>query len=229
MTNFYTFETYLLRLSLKNKIKSEAVKLFNTNSYASVSLFEIAQKMGISRGNLAYHYKTKEDLLLSIVNEMLEKMEVSRTKVRTLPSFENLHNEMQLYAKFQKSYSFFFLDSPVMRLPEINAIIKDLAKKGIDDHKAAIAFAIDLGNMNPEPVKGIYHNLATTTWIMTFFWPAQKILRGVKGDGEKFIWSLLIPHLSEKGLNSFKKFFGQDYLDSLGEPFTFNINSYITF
>ncbi|MCI5055501.1 MAG: TetR/AcrR family transcriptional regulator [Flavobacteriales bacterium] len=216
-------------MSLKAKIRKEAVSLFNKSSYAAVTLHELAQNMGISRGNLTYHYKTKEDLLIDIVNEMLESMEVNRKKARQLPSFENLHNEIQLYYKFQKSYSFFFLDSPVMRLPKINEVIKKLSAKSIDDHKAAIAFAIDLGNMEPEPVPGVYHNLAVNTWILTFFWPAQKILRGTTEDGEKMIWSLLVPYFTDKGIASFKKFFGADYFDSLGAPFTFDINTYISF
>ena len=101
----------------------------------------------------------------------------------------------------------------------------------IKDTKAAIAFAIQLGNVRPEIVKGTYHNIALTTWMLTFFWLPQQIIRGKKTeeDGEKLIWSMLLPHMTEKGIASFKQFFGEKYLDELGEPFEVDIQSFVSF
>ena len=216
-------------MEVKERIISEAIRLFNKSGFASVTLFELSQHLGMSRGNLTYHFKTKDTLLEAIVDDMLAKMEVQRSKSRQFPSFENLHNEVQLYFKFQKSYAFIFLDTTILNHKKVHRKIQELSIQSISDNKAAIAFAIQLENMHPEPFPGVYHNIAVTTWMLAFFWSAQKKIRNTDEDGEKMIWSLLVPYFTEKGIASFKKFFGTSYYKELGASFTFDVNKYISF
>ena len=89
-------------MKTKEKIIGTATRLFNNQGYNSINLFELANQLGISRGNLTYHFKDKENLLVAICDEMWTKIENERSKTMQLPSFENLHNEIQLYYKFQK-------------------------------------------------------------------------------------------------------------------------------
>lgn len=218
-------------MNTKDRIIKHSIAKFNKSGYGAVSLFELAQSLGISRGNLTYHFKDKEALLKAILNEMWEKIEAQRIKSRMLPSFENLNNEVKLYFKFQKKYAFIFMDSQVLKLPFINKEFKEMSRQTILDNKAAIAFAIQLGNMKPEPFPGIYNNIAIMTWLLSFYWQAQSIVRGntKETDGEKIIWSLLIPHFTEKGIKSFKNYFGDKYYQELGEPFELDINNYMSF
>ena len=220
-----------MKKSTKDKILSVAVKSFNKHGFGAVSLHELAQELGISRGNLTYHFKDKDELLKAIAQEMWSKIEAERNKSRQFPSFENLHNEIQLYYKFQKKYAFIFLDTHVLNHPMIKANFRKMTAASIKDNKAALAFSIKLGNLKPEPVKGMYHNIAFITWMLTFYWLSQQIIRGEKTeeDGEKMIWSILIPHFTKKGVESFKAFFGKDYFESLGESFEVDLDSIISF
>lgn len=43
-------------METKEKILKAATRLFNEKGYGSVNLKELAQTMGISRGNLTYHF-----------------------------------------------------------------------------------------------------------------------------------------------------------------------------
>jgi len=106
-----------------------------------------------------------------------------------------------------------------------------MTKQTIADNIASIAFSIKIGNMKPEPVKGMYHNVAMITWMLAFFWLPQQIIRGEKTnqDGEQMIWSILIPHFTDKGLESFKSFFGAEYYENLGDPFEVDLDSLISF
>lgn len=215
----------------KEKIIATAIKCFNKESYGAISLHEIAKASGMSRGNLTYHFKDKNSLLEAIAQELWSKMLVERNKSKQLPSFQNLHNEIQLYYKFQKQYAFIFLDPHVLNHPLIKKHFREMTEQSIKDNMATIAFSIRLGNMHPEKVPGTYHNIAFITWMLTFFWLAQQIIRGKKTgeDGEKMIWSILLPHFTEKGLQSFKKYFGEDYHNSLGAPFEVDLTSLIEF
>jgi len=220
-----------MKMSTKQRIMNTASQLFNSNGYGAVNLFEIAGELGMTRGNLTYHFKEKDQILKAIADEMWSKMMVERNKSRQLPSFENLHNEVQLYYKFQKQYAFIFLDSHVLNHPLIKEKFREMTEQTIRDNEAAIAFAISTGNIKPEPFKGVYKNIALNTWILAFFWLAQQIIRGEKTekDGEAVVWCQLLPHFTEKGLNAFKAFFGEDYLDQLGDAFDTTIDNYISF
>jgi AcrR family transcriptional regulator len=218
-------------LTTKEKIVLQATQLFNKEGFGSVSLLEIAQKLAMSRGNLTYHFRDKDAILEAISSEMWEKIEIEKRKSRQLPSFENLHNEVQLYYKFQKQYAFIFLDRLVLNHPVVREQFREMTERTISDNNAAIAFAIQLGNMKPEPVKGMYHNLAFVTWMLAFFWLSQQVIRGEKTgeDGERMIWSLMVPHMTGKGIKSFKNFFGGEYYEELGPKFEVDLAQLINF
>ncbi len=51
-------------MSTADRIADAALRLFNQKGYASTTLTEIAAEVGISQGNLTYHFPTKLDLAL---------------------------------------------------------------------------------------------------------------------------------------------------------------------
>jgi AcrR family transcriptional regulator len=208
---------------IKQRIIDEAVELFNAQGYGNTSLQDIAKQLKISRGNLAYHFATKDALLEAIFQQMWAKIEAERKNSRSLPSFQNLRQEIDLYGHYQRKYAFIFTDSQVMIIPAIKKALREMAHTTVEDNKAAIAFAIKVGNMKPEPYPGIYQHVALTTWMLMFFWLPQQIIRGTTSgeDAEKTVWSLILPHFTAKGIAVFKKYYGDDFLQSLGPPFEF--------
>ena len=216
-------------MSKKQQIIDHAVSLFNQKGYAAVTLFELANELSMSRGNLTYHFKDKEMLLGVIAQQMWDQIELERSKSRQLPSFENLQSEVHLYYKYQRQYKFIFTDPHVLKHKIIVKQFRQMTSQSIADIKASIAFSVELGNMRPESYPGLYNNMALTTWMLTFFWLPQQVIRGEKTteDGDRMIWSLVLPHMTEKGLASFKKFFGEEVLHNLGEPFNLDIDSLV--
>lgn len=223
-----------MKITTRQRIIDKSVDLFNNSGFASVTLFEIAGTLDMTRGNLTYHFKDKDILLEAISNEFWSKLEVERNKSRLLPSFENMHNEIQLYYRFQKKYSFIFMDHHVMKHPVIKKKFSAEIENRIKDIQATIAFSISAGNMHPEPFEGMYYNLAFNTWMVSFYWLHQQMCRGDKSEksneeGEMKIWSMLLPHLTKKGLKAFRKYFGEDYLKKLGKSFNTDIADYVKF
>lgn len=218
-------------MNTKDKIISFAIKSFNKEGFGKVTLQELANQTQMTRGNLTYHFKDKDILLKVIVEQMWNKMETEHNKSRQLPSFENLHNTAKLYHKIQKQYAFIFLDHHVLKHPIVKQKFREMTKQAIQDHKAALAFAIRIGNLKPEPVKGLYNHIAFLTWMISFYWLNQQVIRGEQTleDGAKTIWSILVPHFTEKGIHSFIKFFGQEYYDNLGDAFEVDLENLISF
>ncbi|CAM2904532.1 TetR/AcrR family transcriptional regulator [Paenibacillus sediminis] len=56
------------------KILKAAVEIFSEKGYAASSTSEIAQKAGVAEGTIFRHYKTKKDLLISIVAPTVSKL-----------------------------------------------------------------------------------------------------------------------------------------------------------
>lgn len=218
-------------MTTKEKIAQKATRLFNKSGFSAVNLLELAKQLGISRGNLTYHFKSKDDLLAHIADEMWEKMSRHREETKKLPSFENLHLEAKLIYSIQQEYAFIFLDRHVLNHPKLKKRFREMAARGIEDNKAIMAFSIEMGNLKKESFPGQYHNLAFISWMLIYFWLPQQVIRGekCKDDGQKLIWTILLPHFTAKGLKRFKSFFGKDYVDNLGPAFELDLQSLIQF
>ena len=54
------------RTSTPDRILEAARKLFNSKGYATTSLSEIAASVGVSQGNLTYHFPSKSDLAVRL-------------------------------------------------------------------------------------------------------------------------------------------------------------------
>lgn len=58
-------------MDTKEKIRTEAKELFNQLGYQDVKMRTISDALGISVGNLTYHYKKKIDLVVDIMNHLI--------------------------------------------------------------------------------------------------------------------------------------------------------------
>ena len=60
------------RGNTKLKIIDTALNLFLQNGYSNTYIPEIAQKVGLSKGNLMFHFHTKEHLLAELINMLCD-------------------------------------------------------------------------------------------------------------------------------------------------------------
>ena len=68
----------------KDKILTEALKLFAQKGYESVSVIEIAEAVGIKAPSLYKHYKSKRDIFDSILNKVC-KMDAQKANEYDMP------------------------------------------------------------------------------------------------------------------------------------------------
>lgn len=67
MTDFYQEER-------KNEILDVAERLFGEKGFDNTSTNDILQEIGIARGTLYYHFKSKEDILDAMIERMTEQL-----------------------------------------------------------------------------------------------------------------------------------------------------------
>ena len=59
----------------KQKIIRVSIQLFNKEGISNVTLRSIAKEAGLSAGNLTYHYRTKQDLVLAAYRYIADTFE----------------------------------------------------------------------------------------------------------------------------------------------------------
>jgi AcrR family transcriptional regulator len=69
----------------RERIREEAVALFTERGYATTSLREIADRVGITKASLYYHYPSKQDLLVSVVEPLLRGWRATVLDAETMP------------------------------------------------------------------------------------------------------------------------------------------------
>ena len=199
-------------MKLKAKILHKSVTLFNKLGVANVSPNKIAEVLEISVGNLTYHYKTKEDLLEGILNQMIIDssgfFEIGKTP--TVLDYEQLRTR---FIDFQESYKFFFNDMVFIsqKYPRIGEGFKKLTVERFNRGRDIIHLFVKGGILKKEE-KGInYSCLLQSLWLVTTFWIAQeqtvgRDIKGLDNSSKDVVWSMIYPYLTEKGKLQYEQF-----------------------
>lgn len=93
-------------MSRKEAILEVARELFNQTGTQSSTTNHIAKAMGISPGNLHYHYKNREEIVRLLYIKMRQEMTLS---IDELPkSIATLHEHEKVVTQIRWKYRFFF-------------------------------------------------------------------------------------------------------------------------
>jgi len=219
-----------LKINTKNRILESSRIHFNEYGYGASSLYQIAQTMQMSRGNLTYHFKDKECLLDIHLDDMVKRSKESFTNSFLVPSWETLIITSKDFLQVQQDYSFIFFDKNILFLSNVQKRIKAIRENHIRIQMSMINVSIQSGNMRSETISGMYHNLSRTLWQILFFYLiAKKFKAGNDVTWDKQMWCLLLPHFTEKGIQSFQNHFGKDYYNSLGLDYNSFMEEIVSF
>ncbi|MEV9500018.1 TetR/AcrR family transcriptional regulator [Aliarcobacter butzleri] len=131
----------------KKKIKKYALDLFNEKDTFSITTNHIALCAKISTGNLYYHYKNKEDIIIDIYEEMIEEFESLKSFEKILNSqnpLEELSKMYDLYLDIFWDYRFLMRDSSVLlsTLPKFKEVFIQRQNLRISEIKMLIEYFI---------------------------------------------------------------------------------------
>ncbi len=189
----------------KTKILAAALHLFNHHGLVNVRLQQIANEVGISVGNLAYHYYSKEAIVKAIDQELSHEIIPFIAKDRLFLSLMDFDNHLARFYHLLKNYSFYFID-----LLELKRAYPKLYKKQ-DNYIQQITQQIEnwfstniqRGLIQPAIRPKHYKIIAHTIWMIITFWLTQPIDRGMPEERERIfkevVWSQILPYLTETG------------------------------
>ncbi|HMO39632.1 MAG TPA: TetR/AcrR family transcriptional regulator [Saprospiraceae bacterium] len=201
-------------MGTKEKILEVALRQFNTFGTDAVTVRSIAQEVGISHGNLCYHFPNTDAIILALYRRIAQEMDVQI--LRAQAGTPNLEHLLQLGpAGFQILYRYKFLMLDFVRItrriPQIQIEYRALAQLREQQYLQVFQNMIALGWLRPEPVEGYYQNLARRWLVFGDGWiPHAEIHRnGSPDETAKYYYQILIsellPLLTAKGRRLFPK------------------------
>lgn len=197
----------------KTRILQTALRLFNDLGLAKVTLRTIAKEMGISQGNLTYHYKKREDILVALYYELVAKMDVIIADMEgTPPSLSAFFLLSKQMMQQFFDYRFFMLD--FVQIMREHAVIhehyKQLSSLRQQQFLGMFQLWIAEGLIRPEEFDGEYHNLYLRSNILGDFWLAsamtqQTISPDLVEQYSHVVFQNMYPYLTAKGKEEFQK------------------------
>jgi len=197
-------------MKTRDRIINTAIRLFNENGTGAVTTNHIAAAVGISPGNLYYHFRNKEDIIRAIFEQMdaygLEqyRLIIGKYQPGTLASMERTFAMIQEY---NWRYRFFKreLTSLVMGDPF-------LRERFVATHHAMLAIirqSIDssISRGFIKPMTEQERALSTEEiWLVTLFWlnylevGGEEVSAATLQRGIDLLHNILRPHLTEEAL-----------------------------
>lgn len=104
-------------------ILAAATELFAEKGYAATSTNEIAKKAGVAEGTIFRHYKSKKDLLLTVVSPMMIKLIGPQVKKDIN---KVLDNDFETFQDFIRAMIVNRIDFVKKNLPLLRIVIQEL-------------------------------------------------------------------------------------------------------
>ena len=183
----------------RQKILDSARELFNVHGYNGVSLQDIAATVGISKGNLTYHFSKKEE----IMEELLLENQPSKLpdKLRTLKDMDDVFLHMQQVVG-QHSYYFLYHAQLSQLSPKIAEIQNNSYRTIRNLLKEAFCHFCEEGLFRKEYFNGEYDCMIDALHMAIAYWGPFSSLQtaiGVNMEYRRHAWSTIYHLLSEKG------------------------------
>ena len=192
-------------MKTKDKILSAALKLFNNGNTQAATTNHIAEAAGISPGNLHYHYKNREEIIVRLYEQMKAKTELPHTE---LPgSLADLHAHFLDLSKVYRDYRFFHRELLFLfsRDPELRRIYiaDNLAHRG---RILQVMRNLEANGCLVLPYDNVLEHLADTMLLAVQFWNGlletlDRPLDETNVQGVfTFLEGAMRPYLTPKGL-----------------------------
>lgn len=191
---------------------------FTEYGVAEVSLRQIAAEAGISHSNLIYHFPSKNDLIIALHHQLMEKAIALNQQVQTASHpLEGILQSTQIGFAILYEYRFLMIDLPhILRDNKIlHNTFLDLEKLRAEMYSIEIQKAVDQNLMRHELYQGEYTGFIERIKIFSDAWIASSaIYDSPKNNNiiEKYVklfMGFFYPYLTDKGRRVFDEIYFQ--------------------
>lgn len=179
----------------KDKILDAALTLFNREGCQSITVRQLATEVGISHGNLCYHYPTVDEVIYKLyerwINEQNKRFDAIQDKNVSL---EFLFETGRSTFEIAYQYRFLLLDFVgIMRQqPRIKEHFQELVKKRVQEIKVILSHMKEHGIIHEERYPGQYEHIAEVTMIVGDFWISRAEILYSGNEMEKLMFYMQV-------------------------------------
>ena len=197
-------------MTTKQRILTTSLQLFNEQGIDTITVRHIAKELGMSHGNLCYHFPNTDAIAETLYDQLIEEL----NSILENPALLTEVNLKLLYTLsefvFQKLYKYKFLMQDFVNLMRRNPTLKQKHQELVRSRRRLFQIGIEagiyVGFLKPDIIPGQYENYFEQLFIISDFWlsSAEILYEGKEEDKLKtyinIAFSLIIPYLTEKGL-----------------------------
>jgi AcrR family transcriptional regulator len=203
-------------MTTKEKILNTALECFNRDGTDAVTVRSIAVELGMSHGNLCYHFPTTDDIIKALYFQLVEEM-----NAQIAPNTQNSKNtewvkiDIKFLAKMTRAsfeglykYRFLLLDFVhiMRRMPEIRTHYQALTKMRHFQFQFLISALEKNRYVKPQKIDNQYDTWIQSAILFGDFWlsNAEIIYEGAEENKVETYWRMFMrmsaPYLTAEGL-----------------------------
>ena len=189
----------------KTRILDAALTLFNERGTSNVTTNHIAEAMGISPGNLYYHYRNKAEIVQGLFARIVGEWATNyAVPTGTMPSIQMTEIMVAGNFEIQARYRFFFRDLTLVLNADaaLAAAYRQNREAGLANTKFLLNLFAEAGVLKPFAETEVLDDLAQMLWLVGDFWLVFKDTGGADfspadtDQGVRLFQRLLTPHLN---------------------------------
>lgn len=189
----------------KTRILDTALTLFNERGTSTVTTNHIAEVLGISPGNLYYHFRNKAEIVQGLFARITGEWAANYAMPPgTMPSVQLTEAMVEGNFQIQARYRFFFRDLTLLLNADatLAASYHQNRASGLANTKFLLNLFAEAGVLKPFSDAVALEDLAQLLWLVGDFWLVFKDTGGVEFNaadmeqGVRLFHRLLTPHLN---------------------------------
>jgi len=154
------------------RILQAAVELFNEHGTAAVSSNRIAERCGISKGNLQYHFRNKREIIYAVFQQALGEMDAGWYKDHLAPTLEHMATMFVRQLQLILKYRFFYREmADLLRQdPQLRRRFADNRERRMRELERFMLTLQARGLMRFPPDPRRLRSIVDVTWIVNENW-----------------------------------------------------------
>ena len=172
-------------MKTRERILAAALRLFNETGTASVSTNHIADALGISPGNLYYHFRNKEEIIRALFEQQFARWdEPGSLPDDRLPTLADLQQIVR--ASFMTGWEYRFMYRELIALlrrdEQLHRRWVEIRARGFAGFRELVDLFVAAGVLRAPDDPAVVTRLAELCWLIAEFWLASVEVSGETVD-----------------------------------------------
>ena len=172
-------------MKTRERILATALRLFNESGTGPVSTNHIADALGISPGNLYYHFRNKEEIIRALFEQQFARWDADYAfPDDRLPNLDDLQHLVR--ATFVTAWEYRFMYRELIALlrrdAQLHARWVEIRARGFTGFRELFDFFVAAGVLRAPDDPAVVIRLAELVWLISEFWLASVEVSGETVD-----------------------------------------------